>query len=603
MPQMSPLKIKRAKSDALHNRRQHDGAQCSAIEIFRHATQFHHAGDDTPCAFEIVSFRDRSGAERLTVIPAEMLVAPANQLARHLAARECDPALLADQHTLLQRLRMAKAKDARITSVPGWHGSQYFRGTKAIAPASDVGEVRFFPSKSVKLGAFLEKGDLDEWKSTIAHYGRFSSFLHLFIALPFAATVMKLAAAQPFGIVLVGESSTGKTLSQKFAASVMGHVTEQGIPSLADTLAAIMEHRLGHRDGFLALDEVGAISGNAQQVQAFLKALSFQAGTARPKARASSYEDSINAINIDAACVVGMTSEKSLAELAKSGGARRLRGEAVRLIEIDVHFKGHHQIFDRLEPDHELRNSDKRRETVDAIERATMENQGIAHRVFLEKLMADPEASEKLRRWQAEFKTKAAHHFSKDSDARIGKAFALTYAADRLASEYGIVDWTPDESLSVMLQCVENALAQADGGSDMRAVAMQSDEELARQFHQKCRDAVVYDMTTRLPKLDHRRKIQEADALILNRESTRGRSLCIKADVFRVWFPDLARRSRLYRYLRKKKIFRPGRNSSTGTRQLLIKELGTRKTAFYVAKAPRPKRKPQRGSADGVKSL
>src|SRR4051812_10307401 len=157
--------------------------------------------------------------------------------------------------------------------------------------------------------------------------GTHSSLARLFIALPFAATVLRLVRGKSFGVVVVGDSSIGKTLLLRLAASVPGHNGEDGLTTLKASSTAIEELVLGHRDGFLPLDEIGQIEGDPKAVAEFLKALSFMISTGQRRNRASPYEDAIGAIKPDTRVIVGMTTETSLAALARHAQQQRLRGE------------------------------------------------------------------------------------------------------------------------------------------------------------------------------------------------------------------------------------------------------------------------------------
>ena len=96
---------------------------------------------------------------------------------------------------------------------------------------------------------------------------------------------------------------------------------------------------------------------------------------------------------------------------------------------------------------------------VHAIERACDENQGVAHRLFLRELCNNPEAVTKLQGWAGEFTEAARHRHADASRGRMISSFAITYAAARLAIEYGILPWGWKSTRAALLRCVTNALA------------------------------------------------------------------------------------------------------------------------------------------------
>ena len=196
-------------------------------------------------------------------------------------------------------------------------------------------QIFFVPHPSVKLAPFLRKGSLKRWKRLVASVGTHSK-----PSPPFhrprvrchcsKADQWEAVRRDPGWGLLDGKDSS----AYAWETLVMGHNLPEGPLTLKATGTAIEELFLGHRDGFLGLDEVGSVEGGDRDVASFFKALSFQTSSGQAKNRASTYERSVNAIKPDTRIVLGLTSEISLAEIAERSGRQRLREEELRLIEL-----------------------------------------------------------------------------------------------------------------------------------------------------------------------------------------------------------------------------------------------------------------------------
>jgi len=298
-------------------------AKSAPIRIDAFVRPFRATNAEEEKYFAVVAFIDRRGERRATIVAASLLEKPKSFI-EHLADRGFDWQLVGNATDAIEALRRTQAPvDGFVTSVPGWHGSAYLRGTQWIPETSP--NCIYQPTPNVKMGAFLVRGSLKSWKKHVARYARWSTRMRLFISLPFAATILKVIGARGFGVVAVGRSSIGKSLLLQTAASVMGHIGPLGLTSLSSSIPDVEEMVLGHRDGFLPLDEAGQIFGDSKKVDEFLRALSFQAGSARGRGRAAAYERAVGAVKADTKVVIGVSSETSLAAIARHAGRSRLR--------------------------------------------------------------------------------------------------------------------------------------------------------------------------------------------------------------------------------------------------------------------------------------
>jgi hypothetical protein len=557
-------------------------AESALIRIDAFVRPFHATNSEDQLYFAVVAFIDRRGKRRATIVPASLLEKP-KSFVEHLADRGFDWRQVRKSNDIIEALRNTDAPvDGLVTSVPGWHASAYCRGDRWIAKTPP--NCFFQPcATSVKMGAFLVRGSLKSWKKHVARYARWSTRMRLFISLPFAATILKLIGARGFGVVAVGRSSIGKTLLLQMAASVTGLIGPSGVTSLSSSIPDVEEMVLGHRDGFLPLDEVGHIFGDSKKADEFLKALSFQAGSARGRGRAAAYERAVGAVKADTKVIVGLSSEISLAAIARRAGRSRMGGEEVRLLEPAAISEGADDIFDLAYGAKPVGSTvEDRRAVVENIERACIANQGVAHVVFLERLVEDTAAADKAQAYVAEFMKAAADILRDRSAGRVGKEIASAYAGARLAIEYGVLPWGRGRSLAALLRCLSDILKHSHCSAD------RSDDEIVTEFVNRLRkiNAAKASRVSN-PKPEKRGAMQEEDAIIMRTKRHRASRLCIKAKRLREWYPAASTRTRLLRLLISRGIMEPGRNSSTSTRELQFVGLNPVRGPFYVVVRPR----------------
>lgn len=435
----------------------------SKLKLNAHVRPFHLVDTDAPHAFMLFEFTNRKGQRQFSLVPASHLLEP-RKFAAHFADRFFDWSSEADVKSLIFDFQNSTAPtDGVFTFVPGWHGMHYSRGKQWVSPEGEAATIYFHARETVQMPPFLNVGSLREWKTSIGKLGLYSSRIRLAIAIAFAATIMRWVGARPFGINFVGPSSIGKTLMLLIIGSVIGSNGPAGLPHLGSTLKAVEEMRLGNRDGVTLADELGQILGDKKAAALFLKALGFMVGSSRPSDRSGGWEKATNAAKADCPTIFATTSEVPVGTLMREAYGNRLRGEEVRLIDLQAIAAGAVDIFDSKSAPKKIGSTiSARRVAVERIERNCKTQQGAAHVAFIRAFQKEgsKKATKRLRLWVEEFEDAAKHIITESSIGRMASSFALIYAAARLAIDYDILPWKPKATLRDILKCYLDAVAE-----------------------------------------------------------------------------------------------------------------------------------------------
>ena len=281
------------------------------------------------------------------------------------------------------------------------------------------------------------------------------------IGASFAAIVLRLVGRPSFAINLFGPSSTSKTFLLRLAASVQGNIDEGSITTLDTTSAALEQLLIGHRDGFLPLDEIAHLPGWEKQFSAILRPFPF-GKLPVGRARAGQYERATGLADLDCRNVVAMASERSIAAINKAAGGQRLTGETVRMIELPACHGDAVDVFDKPNASQKVgAPGAERRAAIEALEQLLNELQGTAARAFLRKLVGDKKAKRRLENFSAAFMRTVEAGLSTTADGRIAGHFAIIAAASRLAIQYGVLNWKYPAMERDIRVCLFDLLASA----------------------------------------------------------------------------------------------------------------------------------------------
>lgn len=393
-----------------------------------------------------IGFVARDGLKKSILIPLSDL--NSSRLSRAVAALD-DAGAKTPFDTAVQRALVANLRSAEPSTrgkLVGRNGA-FGLGTSFLFSGHQYGNgerVRLRPKLErhpLNESASLSQGkqELLNWKRAIPEAVRGTPVLVVTLCLPFVGLIAgPLDLAEGFGLMLVGETSMGKSLATVLAASVWGdpdqfvrkwNTTENSL----EVLAALNSHTL------LALDETAALGGGTDVLLRGVMRL--VAG--KEKHRLS------GGLELDKWYTVLLTSsEKGLAELAAHDGADLRPGHGVRLVDVPAEGDRPGTIFDVLPKGlkdvrfyEQLDGAARRHFGVAGDKCATYLTDDLAkngrkdvvawldarRRSFLDNLRPQP--------------VSGAEH-------RVASHFALIYAAGRLASDYGILPYTRDEVFS-----------------------------------------------------------------------------------------------------------------------------------------------------------
>lgn len=199
-------------------------------------------------------------------------------LAQHLAMRGLE--IVPGQESRLSRyLGGFDSKQVpwlRATAKLGWIDAVDGR-LAYVSPSSENGVIAlekteriiFQPEQhSPNLHTIRQQGSLQDWQTHVAAPCRGNAYLITSLGMPFAAVLLKAAAAESGGIHYYGRSSRGKTTAAQVAASVIGCGAD---PSDAPDNAYIQRWNstanglegltAAHNDSLLILDEIHTFGG------------------------------------------------------------------------------------------------------------------------------------------------------------------------------------------------------------------------------------------------------------------------------------------------------------------------------------------------------
>ena len=232
----------------------------------------------------------------------------------------------------------------RVTPVPGWHGKFFALPGESYGPnGPDRKKLQIVHNPTVQIGEFRRSGTLNEWKKLVAKKCVHSSRGRLAVAANFAAPNLRILGLSSFGFNFSGDTSGGKTLLLRLAASTSG-LNRDGDPATWDGTPAGFEQRVqGHRDCIMPLDDISYLEGDPTKIA---KLITFRLAGNRAKEKAGQYVVAQNLVDAESRVIALSTSEDSLWAHLNKAGRRRIRGEEVRMINVPACVSDKEDIFD-----------------------------------------------------------------------------------------------------------------------------------------------------------------------------------------------------------------------------------------------------------------
>jgi putative DNA primase/helicase len=299
-----------------------------------------------------------------------------------------------------------------------------------VLPDEVIGKGRIWYQSAEKVGNYVRSGTLQGWRERIANLAEGNPFLLLALAFAFSGPLLERLGFDGLGLHFHGQSSEGKTTVLSAASSVWGHgknyrrtwrATANGLEGIGvqytDTLLVLDEiHHINPRDladvAYFVIDGEGKTRANRY-------------GEARPAAHWRT--------------VVLSSGEQSIRARLAEGGIQAKIGQGVRIIDVPI--SGKHGLFDDL---HGCKDG---MEFADSIRSSSETHYGHAGPEFV-KAIIGLEGSVLRTRYERILK-----EFGKldAREARAAKVFALPSLAGALASNYGLVNWKPNDVLAASL--------------------------------------------------------------------------------------------------------------------------------------------------------
>jgi hypothetical protein len=522
------------------------------------------------------------------------------------------------QERLVARIVNANPK-RRVLLVerPGWHSDQFQIGSETVGDGKQP--IILGDRLARHLARVAQRGTLaglEGWKDNIAAMASISSYLVFALAVGFAAPLLHLTGVENGGFHFWVRSARGKSTLQACVASIFGsgeghgkgysrgwNLTETGVEELG----------FGHCDLPLILDEIKLLDSNpkaaAQRASKVIYALT--AGTG--KERSGRYTGQVPADLNQYRVLILSSGEDSLAELSRIGGALRLDGEAVRLIDVPVPNRAT-GIFDRLPKGSSGADSGP---LVLALEQDCVRYYGTAGQVYISELVREIRRDRaglqaRLDNRMEKFLTKSGVDQANGYAVRFAKRFALAYAAGLLAIDYGVVpsgdlDFPMGETFLFLdhLKPVlwdHNLVYRSIRLVYQKAWRQQTrsvdplDEAVDKVVRGVQRTKVV-DLTGKKSRVSAR---QAEDAPVLLISHTDGLPLrAVRPDYFRSLVGPLVSSIKVAKELERRKLLIP-RGNRRRTRQIQIPGSNKRRDYYCVrlpdGQAPSPKTKAENAS-------
>lgn len=408
----------------------------------------------------LLRWKDPAGRLHEAALPAQMLQTDGADMRRMLADLGLKIAVTQAGRQHLQTYLQVwnPNRFARCVNRMGWHADLF------VIPGVDhdqAEEITVFQNMHAAEPAFVSKGSVDDWRSTVAHMAVGNSRLVFALSAAFAGALLETAASDSGGFHFRGGSSTGKSTAQIAAASVWGHpakykrswrFTANGLEGIAAM----------HNDGVLILDELSECP--AREVGEAVYMLANGQGKGRAtRSGAAKQAQSWRLVFLS-------SGEESLAALMAQAGKQVKAGQEIRLVEIEADAGAGMGMFEAIH------HWPSPAAFAQALKNAAVEHHGAAGVAWVRHLMAS--RADLVQRVRLHIDGFMVAHVPAESSGqvqRVARRFGLVAAAGELATVAGLTGWPPGEATKGAAQCFAVWLAGFGG------VGSHEDRTLKRQ--------------------------------------------------------------------------------------------------------------------------
>ena len=426
---------------------------------------------------------------------------------------------LIHEHLIHSRPRLQRL----LVHSVGWHGDTFV--LPGIAASNNGVELAFHEAPNGRTAAFGERGTLEGWKSGVAVPAAASSRLVLSIALAFAAPLLRFTNFDSCGLHLEGESSKGKTTCLLAATSVSRKADRRELLTWDATKAGLAEMAMAHNDNLMCIDELANSEGNVNTLALRMREMAYMLASGRGRLRSSVYGLTLNLNDARWRLLFLSSGERAISDLATEAAIGRMKGEEVRLIDLPAVVTPGLGIYEHL-PDGVTSPA----ALSESIEAACQEHHGIPIQMFVTKVgkhaVTMPET---VNRLIGKFMN-GAQVPSGGWERRFARPFALSYAAAFLASEFGILPWSPPEIARAIKACYLAARARVPDAGIVR------DEAMARLCERLGDTTAVLSLDRRGTKISWTPEQARTHDIFLTAAPSRGRYFLVKPSAFSKWF-------------------------------------------------------------------
>lgn len=312
------------------------------------------------------------------------------------------------------------------------------------------------------------KGSRKKWAEKIAKPALHSSAMMLGISASIAAPFLRLLNEPPFGILITGPSSGGKTTLTLASGSFNGVGKESDLANWNSTAAGIAQEVEIHSDLCFQIDDIKNFSGSDREIFKLMAEVAYRITHGMRKVAHREAVQRITgrpAVRQGVSTILLTSAEMTLDQLAKSAGERSLpEGAGVRLVEVPILPREKGGIFDLLPPQGTHERQTERRATLAAeIVQRCEANHGWPLVKLLEAVVADPaSAVAAVKRYRESFMAEADFDRKDSYQRRHAQRFAFLFATSSYAIDKNILPWSNDQLRNAILKCHRSSRAVID---------------------------------------------------------------------------------------------------------------------------------------------
>lgn len=430
----------------------------------------------------LLEFADRAGHVHRWAVPMELFKGDGSEVRQELLRLGL---IITPGRATANRLNdyiMSEPTAKRITCVmrPGWYRQTYVLPNRTLGS----GEV-IYQGVGPGAGSFSERGTLEGWRESVAHYCAGNSRLVFAVSCALAAPLLHLLGDESGGFHLRGTSSTGKSTALHIAASVWGgrdfkklwRATTNGLEGLAQL----------HNDGLLILDELAQVDAREAGEIAYMlangggKQRASVTGAARRQARWR--------------LLFLSSGEISLAQHMAQGGKTIKAGQELRLADIPADAGAGLGVFERL---HGVQDG---KAFADTLNQSTLEHYGQAGPAFVAMLCRSDDSSTLAKALHQQRDALARSWVSAAASGqvlRIASRMALVAVAGELATAEGLTSWPEGEATHAAKTCFDAWLHGRGGAGNLDETALLNQVRAFIEAHGESRFAELKNNDNRV---------------------------------------------------------------------------------------------------------